>query len=154
MFLILTDHGGSKEKEKQLCKTAVFRPSVFKSRESSKKSVIKSVSQSLKQVTTKNKHKPPQTTTTTTNYQQTSTNHQRRTTNHQQRTANHQQTTTNDQIDLFRIPIIQFFCTMEMGRSLTDVNKHRHLTSLCNLIYIPYATHDILFISFFDKSLP
>ena len=140
MFLILTDHGGSKEKEKQLCKTAVFRPSVFKSRESSKKSVIKSVSQSLKQVTTKNEHKPPQTTTTTTNYQQTSTNHQRR--------------TTTDQIDLFRIPIIQFFCTMEMGRSLTDVNKHRHLTSLCNLIYIPYATHDILFISFFDKSLP
>ena len=30
-----------------------------------------------------------------------------------------------------------------MRRSLTDVNKHRHLTSLFSLIDIPYATQDI-----------
>ena len=30
-----------------------------------------------------------------------------------------------------------------MRRSLTNINNHRYLTSLCNAVYIPYATHDI-----------
>ena len=70
-------------------------------------------------------------------------------------TRNHQendhkpQTTTNDQIDLSRIQIISFFCKLEMRQSLTDVNKHRHLNSLRNFRYIPYATYDILVYLFF-----
>ena len=38
-----------------------------------------------------------------------------------------------------------------MSGSLTDVNKHLHLTAPRNLIYayIPYATHEILIYLFF-----
>ena len=104
-----------------------------------------------------NDHKPPQTNTnhqqTTTNYHKPPSNdhkipqitphHQKMTANHQQTTTNHQQTTTNDQANLFRIPIIQFFRKLETRRSLADVNKHRRLTSLCNLIqtYVTLYRH-------------
>ena len=39
-----------------------------------------------------------------------------------------------------------------MSQSLTDINKHRNLTSLCKLLYVPYATHDILIYLFFNKN--
>ena len=77
------------------------------------------------------------------------TNDQQITINHQQTTTNHKQITPNNQIDFFRIPIIYFFCKLKTKWSLTDVNKDQHLISLCNLIYIPYATHDILIYDFF-----
>ena len=53
------------------------------------------------------------------------------------------------------IPIIQLFCKLEKRRSLTDVNKHRHLTSLSNLIFVHLTQlMTYRFISFFNKSLP
>ena len=53
--------------------------------------------------------------------------------------TNNQQTTRNDQIDLFRVPVIYFLCKLETMRSFTDVNEHRYLTSLCNVIYISFC---------------
>ena len=86
-----------------------------------------------------------QTTTNDQKWPQTTSKRPQTTTNHQLKTTNHQQTTTNDQINLFRIPIIYFFRKLETRRSLTDVNKHRRLTSPCSLIYkCHYATNDIL----------
>ena len=38
-----------------------------------------------------------------------------------------------------------------MSQSLTDINKHRNLTSICKLLYVPYATHDILIYLFLIK---
>ena len=54
-------------------------------------------------------------------------------------------------MNLFQIPIIWLFRQLEMSGSLTDVNKHLHLTAPRNLIYayIPYATHEILIYLFF-----
>ena len=53
--------------------------------------------------------------------------------------------------------ILRRFSKLVMRQSLTDVNMHWHLTSLCNLmytIYIPYATHVILIYLFFNKHFP
>ena len=89
---------------------------------------------------------------TTTNHQQTITDHQQTTANHQQTTTNHQQTTTNYQIGLFWISIIYFFRKLETRRILTNINKHRHLTSLCNLIYTLHNSWNINLFSFYKRS--
>ena len=75
------------------------------------------------------------------------------------------QTTTNDykqpgkdhnknkeQIKPLWIPISQFFCKLGKRWSLTDANKRGRLNSLLNLIYTPYATHDILIYLFLIRA--
>ena len=52
--------------------------------------------------------------------------------------------------------ILRSFSKLGTRQSLTHLNKHWHLTSLCNLIYsiyTPYATHVILIYIFFNKHL-
>ena len=53
--------------------------------------------------------------------------------------------------------ILRHFSKLGTSQSLTDVNKYRHLTLLCNLIYTiytPYATQLILISLFFKKHFP
>ena len=91
--------------------------------------VVTKIDNDCKQPQTSTKeHKQSQTTSkqskATSKRPQTTTNYQQTTTNNEQTITNYQQTTTNDQIDLFQIPNIYFFCNLETRQSLTDVNKH------------------------------